>query len=164
MTNVFLTRKAWRDDYNTSSHTHTLSFVFLFLMLWATELAFTKFLLYEGLSQFTCQCWSCKRCRFDPWVGKIPWSRKCRPIPVFLPGKFHGQRSLWATVHGATESHHSLVFNLSCSHCRVKHLMCIYACKMCFAMWMHVLLFLFFWLHHAACGILVPWPGIASMP
>ena len=126
--------------------------------------AFTKFLLYEGLSQFTCQCWSCKRCRFDPWVGKIPWSRKCRPIPVFLPGKFHGQRSLWATVHGATESHHSLVFNLSYSHCRVKHLMCIYACKMCFAMWMHVLLFLFFWLHHAACGILVPWPGIASMP
>ena len=30
---------------------------------------------------------------FDPWVGKIPWSRKW-PAPVFLPGKFHGQRSL----------------------------------------------------------------------
>ena len=111
--------------------THTLSFMFLFLMLWATQLAFTKFLLYEGLSQvvlmgnFTCRCWSCKRLRFDPRVGKIPWSRKRRPIPVFLPGKFHGQRSLWATVHGATESHHSLVFNLACSHCHVKHLMCI---------------------------------------
>ena len=30
----------------------------------------------------------------DPWVGKIPWSRKWQPTPVFLPGKFHGQRSL----------------------------------------------------------------------
>ena len=35
-----------------------------------------------------------KRRRFDPWVRKIPWSRKWQPVPVFLPGKFHGQRSL----------------------------------------------------------------------
>ena len=34
-----------------------------------------------------------RRCRFDPWIGKIPWRWK-QPIPVFLPGKFHGQRSL----------------------------------------------------------------------
>ena len=34
-----------------------------------------------------------KRCRFDPWVRKIPWSRKWQPTPVFLPGKFHGQKS-----------------------------------------------------------------------
>ena len=27
-------------------------------------------------------------------VRKIPWSRKWKPIPEFLPGKFHGQRSL----------------------------------------------------------------------
>ena len=26
--------------------------------------------------------------------GKIPWRRKWQPTPVFLPGKFHGQRSL----------------------------------------------------------------------
>ena len=32
--------------------------------------------------------------RFDPWVRKIPWSRQQQPTPVFLPGKFHGQRSL----------------------------------------------------------------------
>ena len=25
---------------------------------------------------------------------KIPWRRKWQPIPVFLAGKFHGQRSL----------------------------------------------------------------------
>uniref|UniRef100_A0AAF6ZFL5 RasGEF domain family member 1B n=1 Tax=Bos taurus TaxID=9913 RepID=A0AAF6ZFL5_BOVIN len=28
------------------------------------------------------------------WVGKIPWRRKWQPTPVFLPGEFHGQRSM----------------------------------------------------------------------
>jgi len=32
--------------------------------------------------------------RFDPRVGKIPWRRAWQPIPVFLPGKSHGQRNL----------------------------------------------------------------------
>ena len=41
-----------------------------------------------------CQCRRCKRHRLDPWVRKIPWSRKWQPAPVCLPGKFHGQRSL----------------------------------------------------------------------
>ena len=27
-------------------------------------------------------------------VGKIPWRRKWQPTPVFLPGEFHGQKSL----------------------------------------------------------------------
>ena len=31
---------------------------------------------------------------FSPWVGKISWRRKWQPTPVFLPGKFHGRRSL----------------------------------------------------------------------
>ena len=34
------------------------------------------------------------RCRFNPWVGKIPWRRKWQPTPVFLPRKSHGQESL----------------------------------------------------------------------
>jgi len=37
-----------------------------------------------------------KRHSFDPWVRKTPWSRKRQPAPVFLPGKFHRQRSLVA--------------------------------------------------------------------
>ena len=41
-----------------------------------------------------CQCRRSKRRRLNPWVGKIPWSGKQQPTPVFLPGKFHGQRSL----------------------------------------------------------------------
>ena len=41
-----------------------------------------------------CQCRRCKRDKFSPWVGKIPWRRKWQPSPVFLPGESHGQRSL----------------------------------------------------------------------
>ena len=44
--------------------------------------------------ELICQCKRHKRHEFDPWVGKIPWSRKWQPTPVFLPGKFHGQRRL----------------------------------------------------------------------
>ena len=35
-----------------------------------------------------------RRPGFDSWFGKLPWSREWLPSPVFLPGEFHGQRSL----------------------------------------------------------------------
>ena len=38
-----------------------------------------------------CQC---RRTRFDPWTRKIPWRKEWLLTPVFLPGGFHGQRSL----------------------------------------------------------------------
>ena len=38
--------------------------------------------------------YQCRRCRFDLWVGKIPWKMKCQPALLFLPGKSHRQRSL----------------------------------------------------------------------
>ena len=41
-----------------------------------------------------CQCRRLKRHEFDPWVWKILWRRTWQPTTVFLPGKFHGQRSL----------------------------------------------------------------------
>ena len=40
--------------------------------------------------QAACQWGSCG---FDSWVGKVPW-RKWPPIPIFLLGKSHEQRSL----------------------------------------------------------------------
>ena len=54
-----------------------------------------------------CQC---KRCRFDPWVGKILWRRKWQPTPGFLPGKSHGQTSLadyspWGCKESDTTEH-----------------------------------------------------------
>ena len=39
-------------------------------------------------------CLQCRRPRFDPWVGKIPWRTAWPPTPVFLPGESHGQRIL----------------------------------------------------------------------
>ena len=42
----------------------------------------------------TCQCRRCTKCKFDPWVGKIPWRRKWQPTSVFSLGEFHCQRSL----------------------------------------------------------------------
>ena len=35
-----------------------------------------------------------KRCGFNPWVWKVPWSRAWQPTPVFLPRESLGQRSL----------------------------------------------------------------------
>ena len=69
------------------------------------------------------QCRRCKRLCFDPWVWTMPWRRKWQLMPVFLPGKFHRQRSLtgyrpWgrkesdSTEHMHTHTHthtHSLV-------------------------------------------------------
>ena len=42
----------------------------------------------------TCKCRGHKRHGFSPWVGKIPWSGKWQPAPIFSPEEFRGQRSL----------------------------------------------------------------------
>ena len=58
---------------------------------------FKVFILIYGLpwwlcvKESTCQC---RRPGFNPCVGKVPWRRDWQPTPVFLPGEFHGQRSL----------------------------------------------------------------------
>ena len=64
------------------------------------EIFFKVCMVHMGLSrcnsdkESACQCWRGRRQRFDPWIGKIPLSKKWQPTPVFLPEKFHGQRSL----------------------------------------------------------------------
>ena len=55
--------------------------------------SFTNYLdIY--LRSFWVSVLRCRRCRFDPWVGKIAWRRAWQPTPVFLPGKSHRQKSL----------------------------------------------------------------------
>ena len=39
----------------------------------------------------SCQC---RRHGFDPWMGKMTWSRQWHPTLRFLPENSHGQRSL----------------------------------------------------------------------
>ena len=36
----------------------------------------------------------CRRLGFGSWVGEILWRREWLPTLIFLPGEFHGQRSL----------------------------------------------------------------------
>ena len=72
---------------------------------------FLFFLLYHLFISLVVNCKEspCSRYRrweFHPWVKKISW-RARQPIPVFLPGESHGQRSL--AGHG------------SWSHKRVRH-------------------------------------------
>ena len=71
------------------------------------------------VKESTCQC---KRHRFNPWVGKIPWRRKWQPTPAFLPGKSHGQRSLVGYSPCVTKSQkqlstHTHITCLDYSHC-----------------------------------------------
>ena len=41
---------------------------------------------------------------FDPRVMKIPQRRKWQPTPVFMPGEFHGPKSLMGYCPGVTKS------------------------------------------------------------
>ena len=74
--------------------------------------------------------WSSRQCHpalgSDSWVGKISLKRKWQPIPVFLLGEFHGQRSLEGyTVHGIAKSRTQLSYFysliLACSWCTQTH-------------------------------------------
>ena len=44
-------------------------------------------------------CLQCRKTRFDPWIGKIPWIREWQPNPVFLPGE-----SPWTEEPGGLQS------------------------------------------------------------
>ena len=61
------------------------------LLCFAQRLRLPGFPAGASDQESACQC---RRCRFDPWVRKIPWGRKWPPTPVFSPGESHGQRSL----------------------------------------------------------------------
>ena len=58
----------------------------------------------------------CRRPGFDPWVGKIPWRREWLPTPEFLPGEFHGQRSLVGSDMGSDMQSQTVGHNLATEH------------------------------------------------
>ena len=74
-------------------------FLYMYLLRMAIE---TLGLPRWPSKEYNCQY---KRLGFDLWVWKIPWSRKWQPTPVFLSGKFHGQRNLTGySLRGHKES------------------------------------------------------------
>ena len=54
-----------------------------------------------------------RRLEFNPWVGKVPWRRERLPTPVFLPGKYHGQRGI---VGYSSWGHKRVGYNLVTKH------------------------------------------------
>ena len=47
-----------------------------------------------------------RRHGFNLWVRKIHWRRKWQPTPVFLPGRFHGKKSLAGYSPWASKESH----------------------------------------------------------
>ena len=60
--------------------------------------------------QFSCQCRRHKRCRFDPWVGKTPWKRKCSALQYSCLGSPMDRGAWWATVHRLAKSQTGLSY------------------------------------------------------
>ena len=75
---------------------------------------------------------------FNPWVGKIPWTRTQQPAPLFLPGESLRQRSLAGygpqgrkesdmteglSMHTHTHTHtHTILTVFPTLHPLIKHL------------------------------------------
>ena len=65
------------------------------ILIYFTRGYYEGFLRSAGGKEPTCQCRRHKRCRLNPWVGKIPWRRRAwQPTPIFLPAESHRQRNL----------------------------------------------------------------------
>ena len=62
------------------------------------SLLFDNFHCFPNFSfpsgSFSRICQQCRTLGFNLWFGNIPWRRERLPTPVFLPGEFHGQKSL----------------------------------------------------------------------
>ena len=54
-------------------------------------------------------------------VRKMPWRREWQPIPIFLPGEVHGQRSMAATVYGVHRARCDCAANTFTIHVCVLH-------------------------------------------
>ena len=73
---------------------------------WATELNWINVFLGGKEAACNAGAWSSV-----PWSKMIPWRRKWQPTAVFLPGEFHGQRSLADySPHTHSSSHWSQVY------------------------------------------------------
>ena len=71
--------------------------VWMKIIIYFSQGNIRKYCAYMGLPWWLRQwriCLQQRRPRFNPWARKIPRRREWQPTPVFLPGEFHGQRSL----------------------------------------------------------------------
>ena len=100
--------RTWAHPFGVHDSTHTTYWKHFKVWYSGTSVAISKRLVKvtSGLSRWLSSKESACQCRtrgFDPWIRKIPWSRKRQLTPVFLPGKFYGQEAWWSTVHKVTK-------------------------------------------------------------
>ena len=67
--------------------------LFLFFLLNITNSVLND-ISFSYLVSLLLVCYAMQETQVLSLVGKMPWRRKWQPTPVFLPGEFHGQRSL----------------------------------------------------------------------
>ena len=53
--------------------------------------------------------YQCRRCRFDPWVGKIPWKRACNPHQYSCLENPMDRGNWWLQPMGLQRVRHDLV-------------------------------------------------------
>ena len=82
---LVMDREAWRAAIHGVTKSRTR------LSNWSDLITYMGLMWWFSNKESACQC---RRHRFDTWVRKIPCSRKWKSTVVFLPEKFHGQRSL----------------------------------------------------------------------
>ena len=71
-----------------------MKFVVIWDTLYLLNLSTIQIFVLSTVAQMVKNLPAVGRPRFDPWFVKILWRREWLPTPVFLPGEFHGQRSL----------------------------------------------------------------------
>ena len=87
---LVMDREAWRAAIHGVAKSRT------WLSDWSDLIWYKKMGFPGGTSgkEYACQRRRRTRCRFDSWVGKIPWRTAWQSTPVFLPEESQGQRRL----------------------------------------------------------------------
>ena len=86
-----------------STHTRTCNYYTytIYNIYCASQVALV---IKKVLYYVSCRCSRHKRCRFNPWVGKIPWSRKWQPLQYSCLKNPMDKRAWQARVHGVAKS------------------------------------------------------------
>ena len=94
----------WMPNKNCTAHGALL--IVMHQPDWEGSLGENRYmnLSYQGLVAHIGKEFVCRGLRFDLWMGKIPWRRKCLLTPVFLPGESQRRGAWRATVQGVATS------------------------------------------------------------
>ena len=79
-------------------------FEFFFFHLFAFMYLKMGFLGGVSTKEPTCQCRRYERCKFNPWIKKMPWRRACKPLQYSCLENPMGRGAWWSMVHKVAKS------------------------------------------------------------